>query len=325
MSCSYLSFCVLSLTLLVSVCGQAQSAERSAERSAEADTNTDPLNEGFATGDLLVNRMKIELLEGRKSRILEATSFDVASGKPVVDQCRFEAAKPGDLPMPHGTFANLVIAQSVTKTVLADFDMLAFMNAMPKTLSPIFDQIVEFDELRGPVFKKEDFRDKLKLTMGGEPYTRLPSAAVPVIEGMIEDHVNKYWAEVVKLKGMPSALAQEKFTTLRNQGLAKLAEGIRNDLKERARGKVQTLKSDQLTKTRLLLTLKPKTGATPVAKLECFFEGEKAGVTLQRLNAALGGYFEVLSPEKLARENETTDEISDTERSPTSELGRPAK
>lgn len=259
--------------------------------------------ETIRRGDLLVSRMGVTLKDQRTPE-MEASSFEALSSKPVFDKCHFEVvASSKKFGSEEQSFPAQALDSVHVKTDAPDFDMIDFMNRLKPAAENIFDQVVDVDDLAGPVFKREDLKEKIRLAFLAEPYLQLPRSTVSSIEQSITMHVWGYWGDVQKMKGRNPADIRAGLTTHRTQWIGKLKDNVSDYLKTEAKGRIQTLKSDQLTKTKVVLNFNYKDEKGPAqSKLECWFEGEKAKLTLQRLNAVIGPYFELMPKNRHAAE-----------------------
>lgn len=275
-------------------------------QSAPDNDEAVPVQRGetIRRGDLLVSRMGVQLKDGVRTNEMEASSFEAMSSKPVLDKCHFEVVKSDrKFGADEQSFPAQALDSVRVKTDVPDFDILAFLEKLRPAAENVFNQVVDIDDLAGPVFKREDLKEKLRLAFLAEPYTLLPRSTLSSVEQAITMHVWGYWGDVQKMKGRTLAEARAGMAAHRTQWIAKLKENVSDYLKNEARRRIQSLKSDQLTKTKVVLNFnfKDDQGAAQ-SRLECWFEGEKAKLTLQRLNAVIGPYFELVPKSRHAME-----------------------
>lgn len=265
---------------------------------AEPDLEAVPVvrTETIRRGDLLVSHMGVAMIDGKKSNELEASSFEASSSKPVLDKCRFEIVesakswKSKEQSFPPQSLDNVRL-----RAEIPDFDMLAFMEKLHPSAEKIFSQVVDVDELAGPMFKREDLKEKVRVAFLDAPYTSLPKSTLVNVEQAIITHLWGYWGDVSKVKRKSLAEVKAHMSEFREQWIKKLSETVRDQLRSEAKSRIQSLKSDQLTRTMVVLNFNFKEeDKIAQSKLECWFEGEKAKLTLQRLNAVIGPYFELV-------------------------------
>lgn len=293
-------------TLIAKLLMSFSAAIAFASAYAQGDHDPVPVQKGetIRKGDLLVTRMSVALNDGQRTNEMEASSFEAMSSKPVLDKCRFEIVKSEKkYADDEQNFPSQALDSVRVKTDMPDFDMIAFIGKLKPSATEVFDEVVDIDDLAGPVFKREDLKEKLRLAFLAEPYTLLPRSTLSSVEQAITMHVWGYWGDVQKLKGKDYQTALTAKGNLRTQWIGKLADNVRDYLKEEARGRIQSMKSDQLTKTKVVLNFNFRDdGGAAQSRLECWFEGEKAKLTLQRLNAVIGPYFELVPKTRYVRE-----------------------
>ncbi|MBX3018089.1 MAG: hypothetical protein KF767_09380 [Bdellovibrionaceae bacterium] len=290
--------------LIATLLSIASTGVTSFAESVDAEDSV-PVQRGetIRRGDLLVSRLGVALKDARTAD-MEASSFEAMSSKPVFDKCHFEVLKSEKKLNGEQSFPAQALESVHVKTDAPDFDMIGFLNQLRPAAENIFDQVVDVDDLAGPVFKREDLKEKLRLAFLAEPYTQLPRSTISSVEQAITMHVWGYWGDVQKMKGRNPADIRAGLSTHRTQWIGKLKDNVSDYLKTEARGRIQTLKSDQLTKTKVTLNFTYKDDRGPAqSKLECWFEGEKAKLTLQRLNAVIGPYFELVPKNRHAAES----------------------
>lgn len=275
--------------------------------SHAAEPNSSNL-ESIRKGDVLVNRLALNIQDGGRSDEMEATSFEAFSSKPVLDKCHFEIVQSqSSWAGQNKSFPVQLLSHVRLRTDVPDFDMIGFLEQLRPSADLIFTQIVDIDELTGPVFKREDLNEKVRVAFLEVPYTQLPTTTKAWVQDRVVEHVSSYWTEVRKQKNKPMDELKGLMADARAQRITKLTEDIRNHLRDESKGKSQVrpqnLKSDQLTKTMVALNFKFKESTDAAeSRIECWFEGDKTQLTLQRLNAVIGPHFELMSRERYLRE-----------------------
>lgn len=279
-----------------------------ASTSSFAENMPMPRGEAIRKGDFLMTRVGVDFADGKKTRELEASSFEAFSSKPVIDKCHFEIVKSENKfrGSSEQSFPPQVLESVKLRTDVPDFEMIGFLEQLRPSAEIIFNQIVDIDDLGGPVYKSEDMKDRLRTAFQEAPYKTLPKSTLANIEQSMMMHLQGYWSEVEKVRKKPIPEVKGLMADYRARWLTKMSENIREQLRQESKGKTQRMKSDQMTRTvvQLNFNFKEAKAGSVQSKLECIFEGDKSTLNLDRLNAVLNPYFEMVPKHRQALEDQ---------------------
>lgn len=287
-------------------------AASAAEKPANLPRNP---TETLRRGDVMLTRLNVELTGDARKKSFEATSFEASSSRTVQDHCLFEVVRSKNLAksteepqaLPPQTLESLRM-----RTEIPDFKLVGFLEDLRPAAEKIFVSVVDVDDLEGPVFKREDLKERLRMAMSESPFDTLPTSTVADIEQAFVAHIWGYWGEVGKLKKKNLDEVKGLMADHRALWLTKLGENVQSSLKEQLRLAQKSgseLRSDRLTRTFVTLNFQWKEDKTPAqSKLECSFEGEKKRLTLDRMNAVINPHFELVPRRRQAMEESLNDD-----------------
>lgn len=239
--------------------------------------------------DIVYPKVALVFAPGETAKVLEVSSYSVTMDNPTNDKCIVRLGQSET--SQSRAIARMKVVQNLRfENLQPKFELEKFVADFRRAVPKIFSSMIIADNVEGVVFRRDELKMEMNQILAAEPMRQVPKGFRARLEQALVTNLWGCYGDVNKFRGNT---LQSKIGEYHQVWEKRLVSEVEGGLRQEARK--NQIKSDQLAKTRLTMSLKPTISNVPDPDMtiECVFEGSPNSVTVERMNTVLSPYLEV--------------------------------